>query len=227
MNINGTTLANLIRCNSTLTRLAIGKRKLLKEIGFVLKTFNQSIVCHCELEKPAIGALETTYSLLDINIARPTTTSTSTTTSGLSELQNSIAIRNRELQVRVDFHWFCFFFFILSIIQPFKKKWKKVHRLIVDCVVAMAPLNLPAYVLLWIVDALPHIEFAVRHFKKITLIIALVDSIRATKKRTAKRTRTDTKWMCLKNFNSYRCHHRSTSTTDHATATILMILNFF
>lgn len=60
--------------------------------------------------------------------------------------RNSIRERNRSLQ------------------------WRLVQPKILDICVAMAPLQLPPYVLLWIIDWLPFYEAAVSHHKKIALI---------------------------------------------------------
>lgn len=51
------------------------------------------------------------------------------------------------------------------------------QSIIKDICIAFAPLQLPPYVLLEIVDWLPHIEYE-RHFKKISLINSMRDSIR-------------------------------------------------
>jgi len=55
--------------------------------------------------------------------------------------------------------------------------WRVIHALIVDIVVAMAPLNLPGYVLLWIIDWLPMMR-AHTEYKKISLITRVIASIR-------------------------------------------------
>lgn len=65
---------------------------------------------------------------------------------------NAICARNRELQ------------------------WASVAPRIVDIVLALAPLELPAYVLLWIIDWLPHFERAVNHFRKIKFVFCFTIS---------------------------------------------------
>ena len=64
-----------------------------------------------------------------------------------------------------------------------KMRWCVIHPLIVDIVIALAsaPLNLPAYVLLWIIDWLPHLERAHSELKKIRLIANVIESIRRVK----------------------------------------------
>jgi hypothetical protein len=56
--------------------------------------------------------------------------------------------------------------------------WPSVQRLIIDIVVALAPLNLPGYVLLWIIDWLPHLARLHAELKKISLIVNVIGSIR-------------------------------------------------
>lgn len=48
--------------------------------------------------------------------------------------------------------------------------WRLVHPVIVDIVIALAPLKLLNYVILWIIDCLPHLERGLRHILKIRLI---------------------------------------------------------
>lgn len=56
-------------------------------------------------------------------------------------------------------------------------QWKNVRLWILDAVIAMSPLQLPPYVLLWIFDQLPHMERGVSHVKKIRLIESVRNSI--------------------------------------------------
>lgn len=56
--------------------------------------------------------------------------------------------------------------------------WRKVHALIVDVVVALFPLRLPVYVVLWIVDFLPGIARAHRQYRKVMLIEGVTASMR-------------------------------------------------
>jgi hypothetical protein len=59
--------------------------------------------------------------------------------------------------------------------------WTKVHAMIFDIVIALAPLNLSIYVLLWIIDWLPHLERAHAEVKKVRLIESVMNSIRKVK----------------------------------------------
>jgi hypothetical protein len=56
-----------------------------------------------------------------------------------------------------------------------------MHPFIVGICMAMATFNLPAYVMLWIIDCLPFIALHVKHVNKIHLIEAVISSIRKTK----------------------------------------------
>ncbi len=51
---------------------------------------------------------------------------------------------------------------------------------IIDICLALAPFQLPAYVLLWIMDWLPNFD-RLSHYKKIHLIQSVVKSIRQIK----------------------------------------------
>jgi hypothetical protein len=61
-------------------------------------------------------------------------------------------------------------------------QWPKVHAMILDAVITLAPLQLPAYILLWIFDWLPWIERAHVELKKIRLIESVIGSIRRVKR---------------------------------------------
>lgn len=54
------------------------------------------------------------------------------------------------------------------------------HADIINICLALAPLDLPPYVLLWIMDWLPNYD-RLSHHKKIELIESVVKSIRAVK----------------------------------------------
>jgi len=56
-----------------------------------------------------------------------------------------------------------------------------IHWQLVDIVLALAPLDLPGYVLLWICDWLPYFANESEHYK-ITLITNTIDSIRRRRK---------------------------------------------
>ena len=56
-------------------------------------------------------------------------------------------------------------------------RWRTVHPWLLDTCLAMSPLELPPYVLLWIVDWIPFFEHAVSHRKKIHLIESIRDSV--------------------------------------------------
>jgi hypothetical protein len=56
--------------------------------------------------------------------------------------------------------------------------WVLAHAQIVDVAIAFASLNLPAYVLLWIVDFLPHIKDSQKEITKVKLLVSLIKSIR-------------------------------------------------
>ena len=62
-------------------------------------------------------------------------------------------------------------------------KWSAVHSTIVDVCVALAPLSLPPYVLLEIIDWFPCYERCVRHKKKIDLILNVLKSVEKFKKK--------------------------------------------
>ena len=68
--------------------------------------------------------------------------------------------------------------FIAMCKRNFELEWRKVQPLIVDICIGLAPLNLPIYVLLWIIDWLPHLERAHKEVKKVRLIESVVGSIR-------------------------------------------------
>ena len=55
--------------------------------------------------------------------------------------------------------------------------WPLVHAQILDIVIALAPLDLPCYELLFVVDWLPHWERAHRQYRKVKLIASIVKSI--------------------------------------------------
>ncbi len=59
------------------------------------------------------------------------------------------------------------------------------QSIIKDVCIAFAPLQLPPYVLLEIIDWLPHIEYE-KHFKKISLIISMRNSIRKIQEKRIK-----------------------------------------
>jgi hypothetical protein len=68
-------------------------------------------------------------------------------------------------------------------ILPFKIQKRNielpVHTLLLDFCIAFLPLNLPAYVLLWIFDWLPDcFDFNMSHCKKIALIIKTIEFYR-------------------------------------------------
>lgn len=65
-------------------------------------------------------------------------------------------------------------------------QWRTVHGIILDTVLALEPLQLTAYVLLWILDFFPHWEVAHTEYRKVTLIVAIINSMRRIK---AARTR--------------------------------------
>jgi len=61
-----------------------------------------------------------------------------------------------------------------------RNKWcirQNVHQLILDVCIAFAPVELPAYVILWILDFLPAMEYGVKHITKIRDIEKVVKSI--------------------------------------------------
>lgn len=74
-----------------------------------------------------------------------------------------------KLQRFVFNHWF-----VRDVVQTLQ--WKAVHKNILNICIAMAPLCLPSYVLLWIIDELPNYD-RVSHFKKIRLIESIKRSI--------------------------------------------------
>lgn len=55
--------------------------------------------------------------------------------------------------------------------------WHKVHGLLLDVVLALAPLDLSAYVLLWLVEWLPHLARAHSARRKLLHISRIVESI--------------------------------------------------
>lgn len=57
-------------------------------------------------------------------------------------------------------------------------RWQVVHKVILETVVAMAPLALPAYVLLWIIDWLPDYDKVHGALKKVSLIQSIIESTR-------------------------------------------------
>jgi len=59
-------------------------------------------------------------------------------------------------------------------------QWPKVHAMIVDIVIALAPRRLPVYCLLWIIDWLPWIERAHAEIKKVRLIESVMRSVQKT-----------------------------------------------
>ena len=63
--------------------------------------------------------------------------------------------------------------FLLQSLQ-----WPVIHALILDIVIAMSPLNLPAYILLWIIDWFPYLERRHTEYRKVTHIIRIIESIR-------------------------------------------------
>lgn len=56
-------------------------------------------------------------------------------------------------------------------------QWGVIHPRLLDLSIAMSPLNLPPYVLLWIIDFLPEFAF-VSHHRKIHLLESIARSIR-------------------------------------------------
>jgi hypothetical protein len=67
-------------------------------------------------------------------------------------------------------------------------QWRDIHTFIVGTVMALGE-HLPAYVLLWIIDALPYMAKAHGELKKITLITSVVASIhRVVSKRPQRRS---------------------------------------
>lgn len=65
-------------------------------------------------------------------------------------------------------------------------QWRTVHAIILDVVLALEPAQLTAYPLLWIMDFFPYWEVAHTEYHKVTLIVAIIDSMRRIK---AARTR--------------------------------------
>ena len=63
-------------------------------------------------------------------------------------------------------------------------EWANMSNTIIDASIAMFPLDLPAYVLLEIIDCLPFFRF-VEHKKKIDLIINVKKSMQKLKKTQA------------------------------------------
>ena len=61
--------------------------------------------------------------------------------------------------------------------------WRAVHALITNVVVALSPLTTNVYVLLWIVDWLPHVQRVHSEFRKVQLIENVLGSIRARRER--------------------------------------------
>jgi len=61
-------------------------------------------------------------------------------------------------------------------------RWPVVRNCLIDITIALAPLKLPTYVLLWIVNWLPDYEVVHSDLKKIRVIEGTVDSIRKTEK---------------------------------------------
>jgi hypothetical protein len=57
-------------------------------------------------------------------------------------------------------------------------RWCNVHAMILNTVIALAPLDLPGYVLLWTINCLPWLEQVHGDLRKITLITAIIASIR-------------------------------------------------
>lgn len=66
-------------------------------------------------------------------------------------------------------------------------RWKNVHALISDIVIAFSLLELPVYVLLFIVDAFPYLEIVHSQFKKVKLIESLTNSIQNVKAQRLKK----------------------------------------
>jgi hypothetical protein len=56
--------------------------------------------------------------------------------------------------------------------------WANIHPLLVNVTIAMTSLNLPVYVILWIIDWLPHIHAAHTEYRKVRVIAGVADSIR-------------------------------------------------
>jgi len=63
-------------------------------------------------------------------------------------------------------------------------QWCHAHAIIVDIVMALAPLNIPCWVLLWIVDWLPRVAQVGTELLKIRLIERVTESMRNARKAT-------------------------------------------
>ena len=61
-------------------------------------------------------------------------------------------------------------------------EWRKVHAVLLDAYIALSALQLPPYVMLWIVDWLPHYEHVSR-IKKVALLESLYKSMAIKKRR--------------------------------------------
>jgi hypothetical protein len=61
-------------------------------------------------------------------------------------------------------------------------QWCHAHAMIVDIVIALAPLGIPCWVLLWIVDWLPHVAQVGTDLLKIRLIERVTESMRKIRK---------------------------------------------
>jgi hypothetical protein len=60
--------------------------------------------------------------------------------------------------------------------------WHKPQAVIIDICIALASLNLPVYVLLWIVDWLPEMARAHTEFFKVDIIESALTSIQRVRK---------------------------------------------
>ncbi len=64
-------------------------------------------------------------------------------------------------------------------VRNVESNWKNIHKLLLDVTIAISILNLPVYVILFIVDWLPYVDVGrVRQYQKVILIEDVIKSIR-------------------------------------------------
>ena len=61
-------------------------------------------------------------------------------------------------------------------------QWKNQHAILLEICIAMKPLGLPSYVLLWIYDQFGHGEASINQFKKVSLLESVEESARKIKR---------------------------------------------
>ena len=156
----------------------------LKDIGNILNLISiNSTLKHLELSSLAFNP---GMCLAFLDAVSENTMLTHFGMQGSKEMDNTminvniLEVLNANTTLRSLTHYPDYYGGFKIVVAPFlqrnlDRQWKNIHRIILDAVLGMRKLHLPAYVLLEIVDWLPNVIYTKQHLK-IKLILGIINS---------------------------------------------------